>query len=127
MSLISASTGHAAPKIYRLERPEPTTKYLEAARAVPRRLDSPKKLLIILDLNGILLVRAGSVMTPRPYVLQFLAYCLKHHTIAVWSSARRRNISRMISQLFTRDQIPQLAVIWSREDSRLGEFFGENI
>lgn len=127
MLSVSARTNHAERKIYLLERPEPTLKYLETARAAPYRLRSPKKLLILLDLNGTLLVRTGTVMTPRPNVSQFLAYCLKHHTIVVWSSARRRNVSKMISQLFTSDQIPQLAAIWSREDSRLGEFFDENI
>jgi hypothetical protein len=126
-------TKHAATQsrtqFYCLERPEPSPRYLELARAEPCRLYHPKKLLIVLDLNGTLIVRAddSNIPTPRPHVFQFLAYCLKHHCVAIWSSARRKNVEKMMTYLFTRNQISQLVAVWSREDSRLGEFFDRKI
>jgi hypothetical protein len=91
---------------YQLERPEPTPSYLELVRAKPTRLEHSKKLLIVVDLNGTLIVRngGGDIPTPRPHVFQFLAYCLRHHSVAIWSSARRKNVDKMMTYLFTREQ-----------------------
>lgn len=116
-------------QFYCLERPEPSSRYLELARAAPCRLELPKKLLIVLDLNGTLLVRSfgNNTTTTRPHVKEFLAYCIKHHCVAIWSSARRKNVERMLTYLFTRREISQLVAIWSREDSRLGEFVDEKV
>lgn len=99
------------------------------ARAAPCRLELPKKLLIVLDLNGTLLVRSSgnNTTTTRPHVREFLAYCLEHHCVAIWSSARRKNVERMLTYLFTKRQISQLVAIWSREDSRLGELIDEKV
>ena len=120
---------HIGTHFHSLERPEPFPKYLGLARAAPSRLDHPKKLLIVLDLNGTLLVRTGGSNTPatRPHVREFLAYCLKHHCVAIWSSACRKNVERMLRYLLTRHQISQLVAIWTREDSRLGESIDQKV
>jgi hypothetical protein len=116
-------------QFYSLERPEPSPKYLELARAAPCRLDRPKKLLIVLDLNGTLLVRSRESYTSiaRPFVRKFLEYCLKHHCVAIWSSARRRNVGNMLAGLFAPHEIPQLVTVWCRENSRLGEFVDQKV
>ena len=114
---------------YILERPEPSPRDLELARAAPFRLNFPKKLLIVFDLNGTLLVRASgsNTTTLRPHVRQFLEYCLKRHCVAIWSSARLRNVERMLASLFTPHEVSQLVAIWGREDSRLGSLIDENV
>jgi hypothetical protein len=113
------------PRLYLLSRPEPSASYLERAKLPPQRLIAPKKLLIVLDLNGTLLLRSnrGSNYRPRPFVNEFLAYCLEHHAIIVWSSARPHNVTAMVSQLFTAKQRAKLVKIWSREHLRLGAHF----
>jgi hypothetical protein len=113
------------PRLYLLPHPKPTASYLEQANLPPRRLSSPKKLLIVLDLNGTLLLRSnrGSKYTPRPHVPEFLAYCLDHHALIIWSSARPHNVTAMVAQLFTTEQHAKLVKIWSREHLRLGKHF----
>lgn len=56
-----------------------------------------------------------------------LDYCIKYQATAIWSSAHRKIFDLMVKHLFKPHQIPQLAAIWSREDSRLGEFFNEKM
>jgi hypothetical protein len=117
------------PRLYLLPRPKPSPSYLEQAQLSPRRLSNPKKLLIVLDLNGTLLVRSnrGSNYTPRPHVDKFLAYCLEHHALIVWSSARLQNVTAMVAQLFTAEQRKKLVKIWSRNDLRLGKHFDAKV
>lgn len=125
-NLPTAKTG---AQFYSLERLEPSPRYLELARAAPCWLDRPKNLLIISDLNGTLLVRDRDLNTSknRPHVIRFLEYCFEHHYVAVWSSARRRNVHAMLAELFIPRQMSRLVAIWSREDSRLGEFINERV
>jgi hypothetical protein len=114
------------PRLYLLPHPKPSTAYLEQANRPPRQLySSPKKLLIVLDLNGTLLLRSnrGSNYTPRPHVPEFLAYCLEHHALIIWSSARPHNVKAMVAQLFTPEQHAKLVQIWSRDHLRLGKHF----
>lgn len=110
---------------YLLPHPKPSSAYLEQAKLPPRCLSDPKKLLIVLDLNGTLLVRKnrGSSYIPRPHVQGFLAYCLEHHALMVWSSARSQNVAAMVAQLFTDEQRQKLVAIWSRDHLRLGVHF----
>jgi hypothetical protein len=125
---LTATTG-GNPRLYLLPEPKPSPEYLERANLPPRRLTSPKKLLIVLDLNGTLLVRSnrGSSYTPRPHVNEFLAYCLEHHKLVVWSSARPHNVNPMVAQLFNKKRHAKLVEIWSREHLRLGEHYNEKV
>lgn len=117
------------PRQYLLPCPQPSESYLECANRPPRRLSSPKKLLIVLDLNGTLLVRSnrGSKYTPRPFVQKFLVYCLENHLLVVWSSARPHNVSPMVAQLFTPEQHAKLVKVWSRDHLRLGVHFNAKV
>ena len=58
--LTSLPAAATRTQFYCLERPEPSSRYLELARAAPCRLELPKKLLIVLDLNGTLLVAVSA-------------------------------------------------------------------
>ena len=125
---LTATTGEN-PRLYLIPEPKPSQEYLERANLPPRRLTSPKKLLIVLDLNGTLLVRSnrGSTYTPRPHVNEFLAYCLEHHKLIVWSSARPHNVKPMVAQLFNAEQHAKLVEVWHREHLRLGVHYNEKV
>jgi hypothetical protein len=125
---LTARTG-GNPRLYLLPEPKPSQEYLERANLPPRRLTSPKKLLIVLDLNGTLLVRSnrGSNYTPRPHVDEFLAYCLEYHKLIVWSSARPHNVKPMVAQLFNKKRHAKLVKVWSREHLRLGEHYDQKV
>lgn len=66
------------PKQFLLPRPAPTAQYLSQALQPSVPLQEPKKLLIILDLNGTLVHRASrkanSTFTKRPFCKQFMEY-----------------------------------------------------
>lgn len=83
--------------------------------------NTPRKLLVVLDLNGTLLFRTskGFEFTPRPKVDEFIGYLMKHHRVMVWSSARQQNVDPMCAQLFTKAQHQRLLAIWGRETLRL--------
>jgi hypothetical protein len=125
---LTARTGEN-PRLYLLPEPKPTEEYLEQASLPPRRLTGPKKLLIVLDLNGTLLVRSnrGSNYTPRPHVDEFLAYCLEHHKLIIWSSARPHNVNPMVAHLFNRKQYAKLVAVWHRDHLRLGLHYNEKV
>ena len=125
---LTAGTGESA-RLYLIPEPKPSREYVERSNIPPRRLNSPKKLLIVLDLNGTLLVRSnrGSNYTPRPHVKEFLAYCLEHHKLIVWSSARPHNVKPMVAQLFNAEQHAKLVEVWSREQLRLGTHYNEKV
>ncbi|KAG5978005.1 hypothetical protein E4U55_006429 [Claviceps digitariae] len=99
--------------------PSPSSLYLKQALPPPTTLPSPRRILVILDLNGTLLYRPSarhpSRFVQRPHAQPFLQYCLETFHLAIWSSARPQNVSKMVSQLLTPDQRSQCAVIWARD------------
>lgn len=114
---------------YLLPKPKPSDTYLERANAPSRRLSEPKKLLIVLDLNGTLLLRSnsGSSYTPRLKVQGFLDYCLANHVLIVWSSARPHNVKDMVAKLFTAEKHAKLVKVWSRDHLRLGSHYDTRV
>ena len=99
--------------------PEATQAYLEQARAVPVKSDVAKKLLVVLDLNGTLLVRPRKSNTQsfriRPGVPAFLKYLFENHVVMVYTSTRPVNAEAMVNTLLTDDQRKRLAAIWARD------------
>lgn len=67
---------HSQPKQFLLPRPRPTPQYLQQASQPPRLTEEPRRLLIILDLNGTLVHRKGrhvtSSFTKRPHCKDFI-------------------------------------------------------
>lgn len=105
---------HQEPEVL---APYPKQTYLTIASFVPTRLPIPQCLLIVLDLNGTVLYRevGSTTYKPRPFVMQFLNYCLENHVILIWSSAKPHNVNAVCKQLFTPKQREKLLGIWARD------------
>lgn len=98
--------------------PRVSTKYLTEAQASPRKLDSPQKLLLVLDLNGTLLVRTGEdrqKFVRRPGLSEFLEYVFEHHMVMIWTSATAHNAKNIIKRLFTNQQQNKLLAVHARD------------
>ncbi|KAF2858476.1 HAD-like protein [Piedraia hortae CBS 480.64] len=104
-------------------QPSPTAEYLRECEELSPAITSPRKLLVILDLNGTLLhrnVRGGNNdFVERKHVRQFIDYLTAQHQVMVWSSARPTNVDCMCNRLFTPEQRAQLVAVWGRDHLRL--------
>ncbi|EFY93218.1 phosphoprotein phosphatase [Metarhizium acridum CQMa 102] len=102
--------------------PSPSTRYLAQSLAPPTQLPQPRRILVILDLNGTLLYRPSrrrpSHFVERPHARSFLKYCLDTFHLAIWSSARPDNVNSMVAQLLAPDECARCVVVWARD--RLG-------
>ncbi|KAJ4328036.1 hypothetical protein N0V84_001566 [Fusarium piperis] len=99
--------------------PNPTPQYLAQAHLEPHRLAQPRRILIVMDLNGTLLHRPNKRrpfhFVERPYAKAFLSYCLDTFHVAIWSSARPDNVSKMVDQLLTPEQRERCLFVWGRD------------
>ncbi|ERF69211.1 hypothetical protein EPUS_01168 [Endocarpon pusillum Z07020] len=99
--------------------PTATDLYLAQARLPVIRCAAPKKLLVVLDLNGTLLVRPNRMKSRefniRPGVHQFLDYLFDHHLVMIYSSARPENVEAMVDALVSKKRAKALAAIWGRD------------
>lgn len=112
----SPEAQHAQRPKTQLYPPTPSQNYLSLASSSPMLSHTPQRLLLVLDLNGTLLFReVGSTkFIPRPFLWEFLDYCLKNHVILIWSSAKPLNVAAICNQLFTRQQHETLFGVWAR-------------
>jgi hypothetical protein len=105
--------------------PTPTEAYLLRSRTASKQLRGtvPQKLLIILDLNGVLLFRSGKknpkTFTPREHLKEFLTYLFTNHKVMIWSSARPENVTAMCQRIFTEEQREMLVGEWARDKLHL--------
>lgn len=105
--------------------PKPTETYLLQSSTAPKqsRVTVPQKLLIILDLNGVLLFRPNRKnpknFTPRKHLKEFLDYLFANHKVMIWSSARPENVTAMCQRIFTEEQRENLVAEWARDKLRL--------
>ncbi|CEJ81284.1 hypothetical protein VHEMI01422 [[Torrubiella] hemipterigena] len=99
--------------------PEPTDQYLQQAYGPPRPIATPKKILVIMDLNGTLLYRPNKkqpfTFQERPHAKRFLRYCIDTFAVAIWSSARPINVHKMVERLLAPDLRTRCVVIWGRD------------
>lgn len=99
--------------------PEPTDQYLRQAYGPPQSLTEPRKILVIIDLNGTLLYRPNKkqpfTFQERPHAKRFLRYCIDTFAVAIWSSARPINVHKMVERLLAPDLRTRCAVIWGRD------------
>ncbi|KAI1462311.1 HAD-like domain-containing protein [Annulohypoxylon moriforme] len=99
--------------------PEPSPEYLNLASHPPFILPDPRIIFILIDLNGTLLFRPSrnnpTKFVMRPYAKEFLSYCIRTFRVAIWSSARMKNIGPMLDQLLYPEQRDQLVGVWGRE------------
>ena len=105
----------------RLPAPNPTADYLVRSFFEPKKLPSPQSLLVVLDLNGTLLARSRGrgTVTERPYLDRFLGYCLKHHSVMIWSSAQPESVAQMCGKIFSPQQRGKLVREWARDTLEL--------
>ncbi|KAF9579263.1 hypothetical protein BGW38_004553 [Lunasporangiospora selenospora] len=97
--------------------------YISKANETPVLLSEPRKLLVILDLNGTVLHRDGApkrTITPRPYLDDLLRYLFVSCRVMVWSSARPESVSAMLKRCFGAMQF-RLDRVWSRDHFKLHE------
>lgn len=100
-----------------------TPSYISKAHEEPKVLGGPRRLLVILDLNGALIYRQNNLKrTPRlrPHLAQFLSFLFQNCQVMIWSSARSFNVQKMV-QIGFREYVERLDRIWSREDFRLSQ------
>ena len=102
-------------ELQHLPAPPPTTAYLSLSSS-PKTLSTPQRLLLVLDLNGTLVYRSlgSTVYKPRPWLSQFLDYCIANHTVLVWSSAMPRNVVALCNSMFRPEQRKMVLGIWAR-------------
>ncbi|MCJ1318328.1 hypothetical protein MMC15_003656 [Xylographa vitiligo] len=114
------SSSQKDPKLHH-RAPKPTIAYLEQSSFPPRSLSRPGNLLLVLDINGTLLYRRKKTTTiyPRPSLAEFLNYCLKNHSVLVWSSAQPENVNLMCSKIFSKTKRSQLIAEWGRDTLEL--------
>jgi hypothetical protein len=99
--------------------PNPTEDYLHCASFVPCRLDQPKPILVVIDLNGTLLYRPNKRnphnFVERPLAKSFLQRCIDKHHVVIWSSARPENVRRMCAQLLPPEYLSRVIAVWGRD------------
>lgn len=99
--------------------PDPKQEYLLHALAPPSTLAAPRRILIVMDLNGTLLYRPQRHrpfhFVARPHADRFLRYCLDTFHLAIWSSARPENVNKMVSRLLTPEECERCLLIWARD------------
>ncbi|KAH7032958.1 HAD-like domain-containing protein [Microdochium trichocladiopsis] len=99
--------------------PDPTPAYQQLSALPPLALKEPRKLLVVIDLNGTLLHRPNkrhpSRFVERPHARQFLAYCIDVFHVVIWSSAKPANVASMCNQLLTGEQRSRVVAIWARD------------
>ncbi|KAK3829047.1 MAG: HAD-like domain-containing protein [Benniella sp.] len=99
-----------------------TPSYMSIAHQEPVTLPKPRKLLVILDLNGTLFYRADNIRRTshqRPHLSAFLSYLFENCRVMIWSSARPTSIEKMLKTSGFDQYQRRLDRIWSRMDFRL--------
>ena len=100
-----------------------TPGYMDLAHQPPVKLDTPKKLLVILDLNGTLFYSADDcyrsrTYIKRPYFVELLRFLHANCRVMIWSSATRQRVSKMITGggFVGADKMDR---VWNREHLQL--------
>ncbi|KAF9955273.1 hypothetical protein BGZ72_003896 [Mortierella alpina] len=98
-----------------------TPSYMTVAAQTPVTLKEPRKILVILDLNGTLFYRNKTnkrSVTARPHLGKFLDFLFENCRVMVWSSAQPHSVEAMLSFGFG-DRVSRLDRVWSRDHFRL--------
>ncbi|KAF7520781.1 hypothetical protein G7054_g12670 [Neopestalotiopsis clavispora] len=105
--------------------PNPSKAYIAQSARPPSILAEPRRILVIIDLNGTLLHRPNakksSTFVERPFTRTFLQYCLQTFVVAIWSSAKPENVGRMVPQILSREDQARLVAVWGRDTLGLSE------
>jgi hypothetical protein len=105
--------------------PEPTMPYFLRSQAPSVPLTVPRRILVVMDLNGTLLHRPHKKrpfhFVERPHAKAFLNYCLDNFVVAIWSSARPVNVEKMVERLLTPEQVKKCILVWGRDKFGLSD------
>jgi len=105
--------------------PAVTEMYQAEANKSPVRVSEPRKLLVILDLNGTLVYRGKPASTGaihvRPGVMNFLQYLFDNHVVMIYTSAISQSADRMVKHFMHPNQRSQLAALWARDKLDLSQ------
>ena len=111
-----------SPRINTGKAPTPDVKYLEKSAEASTDLQTPQRLLVVLDLNGTLMFRrkvsGGSKSSSpvlRPGIKEFMDYVFENFEVMVWTSARPDNAELMVNAAFSPEQREKLLAIWARD------------
>ncbi|KAG9550986.1 HAD-like protein, partial [Aureobasidium melanogenum] len=119
-----------ARAIGKLLRPTPSLPYLMNSLVTSPKLDRPKSLLVVLDLNGVLAFRKkkSRAYRPRPNLDTFLDYLFANHHVMIWSSGMPENVERIMGHMLSYERQQKLVAIWSRDKLRLPDhLFSEKV
>lgn len=99
--------------------PKASEVYLARARLPPVRRSTPKKCLVILDLNGTCIARPNflepKVFKVRPGISRLFNYLFEHHVVMIFTSMHHKNTAAIVDKLFTPYQRERLAGFWARD------------
>lgn len=99
--------------------PDPTPRYIAQSLPPSFPLRQPRRIFVIMDLNGTLLYRPNKRnpfnFIQRPHAREFLDYCIDTFHVAIWSSARPENVDKMVAQLLSPAQRAKCVIIWARD------------
>ncbi|KAE8444381.1 hypothetical protein EG329_000581 [Mollisiaceae sp. DMI_Dod_QoI] len=99
--------------------PNPSAAYFAASDFVPRELQQPQHLLVVIDLNGTLLFRPSrkqpTKFISRPDTMPFLKYCVDTFSVVIWSSAKPENVTNMCNAILTPELRKKVIAIWGRD------------
>lgn len=110
-------------------RPKPHDTYLSKTNLPTQLKITPRSLLIVLDLNGVLVHRGKKTKyKPRPGLDAFLDYIFANHHVMIWSSGMPQNVEGVVEKLLTPQQRDKLVAIWSRNKLRIpSKYYGEKV
>ncbi|OQE21760.1 hypothetical protein PENSTE_c011G04533 [Penicillium steckii] len=102
-----------------MDIPIVSTKYKQQASQKPQKCDSPRPLLVILDLNGTLIYRKHKRLPPsfasRAGLDQFLDILTKKYAVMIWSSSKPATVEAVCAKLFTKNKKRRLVALWGRD------------
>lgn len=105
------------------KRPVPTKEYLEQAKSSSPRenqIETPKALLLVLDLNGTLIARnrRNRSFEVRSMAVELIERVQKHHKLMIWTSATPESLAHIMrsERLFTsREAVDACVATWGRD------------
>jgi hypothetical protein len=93
--------------------------YLAQAHLQPGEVKAPRRLLVILDFNGTLMLkpdfRKPNEFHVRPGAPELLRYLFANHTVMAYTSGQPHNAEIVARGLFSKVQYDKLAAIWARD------------
>jgi hypothetical protein len=93
--------------------------YLAQAYLQPEMLKEPRRLLVILDLNGTLILKPDfknpNDIRIRPGAPQLLEYLFGHFSVMIFTSSQPHNAETVARALFSEVQYEKLVAIWARD------------